>query len=59
MDYQIRFRCRVNPAVNGISFTHAEELETTKARLERQEYEIVSVHPMPAMAASPPSGTAA
>jgi hypothetical protein len=55
MDGQIHLRGRANPALAGISFTRATELEATKARLEGQDYEIIWVQLTPnAVASRPP-----
>jgi hypothetical protein len=46
VNYQICFRSRANPDLAGISFTQAANVEATKARLECEGYEIVSVTPV-------------
>jgi hypothetical protein len=43
MRYQIRFRSRGNPALAGASFLDERYLESTKARLEGDGFEIISV----------------
>jgi hypothetical protein len=53
VNYQIRFRSRADPDVAGISFTHAMNVEATKARLEREGCEIVSVERTPVTGVSP------
>jgi hypothetical protein len=58
MDCQIHFRCRANPALAGISFTRATELDATKARLEGRDYEIIWVQVTPRAVASQSPGTA-
>jgi hypothetical protein len=46
VNYQICFRSRAHPGLAGISFTHAADVEATKAKLECEGYEIVSVTPV-------------